>query len=381
MPQLQEYFGAGVSAVQLTLSLFLLGFAAGQLVCGPFSDRFGRRPVLLVGLGVFTAAGLACAASTSIPLLVGARFVQGMGASVGPILARAVVRDLFVGRRASAALSQITQVMILAPLLAPTLGGYMLVFFGWPAIFLVLTGFGVLLAYMCWRYLPETLPAPAAEGGRLSHLREGLRAVVTHRSSLRYALTICFSYGGLFAYISGSPFVFIDGFGVDEQHFGYYFALTATALLAGATVNRALLSRHAPATLIRWSVRLLAAAGVTLFALVWFGLGGLAGVIAPMMAYLFSLGLVQPNATAAAMAPHGRLAGVSSSVIGSLQTAGGALAGYVVGAMYDHTAFSLAATVAALSVLTLAVAGGRGAGADLDPSLKVAPRQPLPTEA
>ena len=359
MPQLQQEFRAGVSAVQLTLSVFLAGFALGQVVCGPASDRWGRRPVLLAGLSLFTLAGFVCAGSDSLPMLVASRFVQGAGASVGPVVARAIVRDRFDSRRGAAVLSQMTQVMIIAPLLAPTLGGYLLVHLGWPAIFLVLGVSGALMCLLCWRYLPETArerraetdPGPARAGG-------GLREVLKHRASLRHALTTCFAYAGMFAYVGSSPFVLMDGFGVAEQSFGFFFALTAAALLVSATVNRSLLKRRTPPLLIlRRGVLIIFAAGLGLGLAAWFGLGGLAGVLVPMMAYMFGQGLVMPNATAAAMAPHGQSAGVVSSVMGGLQTAAGALAGYLVGAFYDHTSLSLALTVAAFAALTLLASG------------------------
>lgn len=352
MPQLQRAFGADVASVQLTLSLFLLGFACGQLVSGPLSDRIGRRPVLLAGLALFTVTGVLCAASPSLPLLVLFRCLQGMGASVGPVISRAVVRDRFDSREGSAVLSQITQIMIVAPLIAPTIGGYLLVYTGWPAIFLALGVAGVLLWLACWRLLPETGQRPPADTARPS-LAEGFRSVLSHRASLRHALTVCFSHAGMFAYISGSPFVFIEVFGVQRENFGYYFAATAVCLMLGATANRMSLGRLAPAVLLRRGLFLVFGAGLLLLALSWFGAGGIAGVVAPMMLYLFGLGLVQPNATAAAMAPHGKLAGVSSSVIGSMQTLGGALAGYCVGAFYQHTSLSLAATVAVLGTLAL----------------------------
>ncbi|MBV9927346.1 MAG: multidrug effflux MFS transporter [Acidobacteria bacterium] len=359
MPELQQAFRAGVSSVQLTLSIFLTGFALGQIICGPLSDRWGRRPVLLAGLALFTLAGLACAGSTSLGMLVAARFLHGMGASVGPVVARAIVRDRFDSRRASAVLSQITQVMIVAPLLAPTLGGYLLVNLGWPAIFTVLGVSGALFTLACWRFLPETARAKdEGEGVKAPAVRESLRAVLRHRESLRHALTTCFAYAGMFAYVGSSPFVLIDGFGVKEENFGYFFAMTAVALLVAATVNRALLKRQTPSLLIlRRGVLILFAAGASLALACWFGVGGLAGVIVPMIAYMFGQGLVMPNATAVAMAPHGESAGVVSSLMGALQTGGGALAGYLVGAFYDHTPLSLGVTVAVFATLSLLANG------------------------
>ncbi|MET0650652.1 MAG: multidrug effflux MFS transporter, partial [Pyrinomonadaceae bacterium] len=360
MPQLQETFGASVSSVQLTLSIFLAGFALGQVFCGPLSDRWGRRPVLLAGLALFTLAGLVCAGSTSLTMLLAARFVQGAGASVGPVVARAIVRDRFDSRRGASVLSQMTQVMIVAPLLAPTLGGYLLVHMGWPAIFVVLGASGALMSVICWRYLPETVrPLQVADvEAPKTKTRGSLREVLKHRESLRHALTTCFAYAGMFAYVGSSPFVLMDGFGVAEEDFGYYFAMTATALLISATVNRSLLKRNTSSLLIlRRGVLVVFGAGVSLALAAWLGVGGLAGVLVPMMAYMFGQGLLMPNATAAAMAPHGESAGLISSLMGALQTAGGALAGYLVGAFYDHTPISLAVTVAAFASMTLLASG------------------------
>ena len=368
MPQLQDSFGAGVSSVQLTLSIFLAGFALGQVVCGPLSDRWGRRPVLLAGLSLFALAGFVCAGSSSLAMLVASRFAQGAGASVGPVVARAIVRDRFDSRRAAAVLSQMTQVMIVAPLLAPTLGGYLLVHSGWPAIFVVLGVSGALMSLICWRFLPETArPSGAAEDEvKGQSVGDSLLQVFNHTPSLRHALTTCFAYAGMFAYVGSSPFVLMDGFGVAEENFGYFFALTATALLVSATVNRTLLKRHTPSLrILRRGVFVIFAAGVSLALAAWFGVGGLAGVLVPMMGYMFGQGLLMPNATAAAMEPHGESAGVISSVMGALQTAGGALAGYLVGAFYDHTSLSLAVTVAAFAGLTLLASGlSRVRGAD-----------------
>jgi DHA1 family bicyclomycin/chloramphenicol resistance-like MFS transporter len=323
-------------------------------VCGVVADRIGRRPVLLAGVALFAAAGVACAASPSLPVIIGARLVQGLGASVGPILARAVVRDCYDSRQASGVLSQITQVMVAAPIVAPTVGGLLLLAFGWQAIFLTLGAAGLLLWLVAWRTLDETLPAAVRTGERVPVLAS-YAAVLSHRESLRHGLTACFSYGGMFAYISGSPFVLIDALGVPRSLFGVLFALPALAVMAGATLNRRWVTRVGPAALLHRGVLLVAGAGVVLLVLGWWEIGGVAGVIVPMMAYMLGMGLVQPNATAAALAPHGRMAGVTSSLIGSAQTAAGAVAGSLVGAFYDHSPRSLAVAVCAAALLTLLV--------------------------
>jgi len=352
MPQLQKIFGVDVAAAQLTLSLFLLGYAVGQILCGPLSDRFGRRPVLLCGVAIFTLAGLLCATSTSLTMLVVWRCLQGLGASVGPIISRAIIRDRYDSRDGAGIMSQMTQIMIVAPLVAPTLGGYLLVHQGWQAIFCVLALCGVMLWLACWRWLPETLP-PGQDGARgWVQLGKGLRSVVTHRASQRHILTSCFAYGGMFAYISGSPFVLIKVFGIPEQQFGIYFGLTAMCLMAGATLNRRWLVYMVPTVILQRGVTAVLLAGVAIGLLAFLHVGGVAGMIVPMMLYLFGQGLVQPNAMAAAMEPHGEVAGVASSVMGSLQTLTSAVAGYAVGACFNGTSLSLGLTVAFLATLT-----------------------------
>lgn len=356
LPALQEAFGADVAAVQLTLGLFMVGYGVGQVISGPLSDAVGRRPVLLGGVVVFTGAGFAASGAASLPALVGVRLAQGLGASVGPTLTRAIVRDLFTGREGSGRLSQITQVMVLAPMLAPLIGGYVLLVSGWRSIFLLLGTLGAAIGVAAWRRLPETLPpAERGDGGRLARVLGGYRAVAGHAASVRFILAASFSYAAMFAYVSGSPFVFIEVFGVPEQHFGFLFALTAISLLAGATLNRRLVARHSPESLLRGATAVLLAAGVLLPPLAALRLGGAAGVasvLGPMMLYMAALGVVQPNAMVAAMAGHPRTAGVVSSLIGGLQTLLAALAGYLVGLFYAHDALSLALTVAAGAVLT-----------------------------
>lgn len=354
MSELQRIFNADVSSVQLTLSLFLIGFAIGQIICGPVSDRIGRKPVLVVGLIVFTLAGIMCAVSYSLPMLIIGRFIQGFGASVGPIIARAIIRDIFNSEEASSVLSQITQVMIVAPIIAPTIGGVLLTTFGWHSIFVILGTCGALLLLVSWRKLPETLPKESIEP-QTNSIWKNFAIVLSHRSSLRHILAAAFSYAGMFAYISGSPFVFMDVFGISEEHFGFYFAITALAVMVGASINRFLIKRFSSLTLLRYGVYLLLSAGILLAVLVFFGIGGLIGVMFPMWFYMLTLGLIQPNATANAMAPHGKLAGVSSSLIGFLQTAGGALTGYLVSVFYDHSPMSLAITVCVMAVLTFLI--------------------------
>lgn len=362
--RLQSVFTADAAQVQLTLTLFLAGYAVGQFVCGPLADHFGRRPVLLGGLLLFTLSGFACAFSASLAALTVLRLVQGAGASVGPVLSRAMVRDLFTHREAAGVLSHITQVMVLAPIVAPILGGYLLAGFGWRSIFLVLGAWGAAAALACWWRLPETLP-PGERAPTYALFGASLRSyriIITTRESLPFILATCAAFGGLFAYVSGSPFVFAEVYGISQAHFGYYFAVPALALMAGAAVNRVLLRRCEPELLLRIGAGLLLLAGGILLALLRAGQGSVVALLGPLMLYMFGLGLVGPNATALALKYHGARAGAASSLMGAFQTMAGALSGLVVGMFYNGTPASLVVTVAVCSMLSFGASLVRGTG-------------------
>ena len=355
---LQKFFasqGNTLSAGEVgpVISAFLAGYAGGQLICGPIADRIGRRPVLLWGLLIFTIAGFACTWSQTLQQLIFFRFLQGLSGSVGPTLARAMVRDKYSRQEAAGVLSQITQAMILAPVLAPILGALLLTY-GWRAVFAALGVIGVYLVVVCTLKLPETLPK-REEGDVTGRVIQNFRAVFAHRGSRPYIFAVGFSYSGLFAYILGSPDVFMEkGFGLAPQPYSYLFAVIAFSLMVGATINRKLLPRLGAITLLRRGAMTLFISGVALLVLAWL-YPSIPGVTIPMMGYLFALGLVAPNGTALAMEPHGKLAGVVSSIIGFLQTAGGAVAGQIVNHFFEGSPKSLAAVVAFLATMTMLI--------------------------
>ncbi|BDI30626.1 Bcr/CflA family drug resistance efflux transporter [Capsulimonas corticalis] len=345
LPQLRHLFHAGAAQAQLTLTLFLVGYAISQIFCGPLSDARGRKPVLLWGILLFTLGGIGCALSPSLPILIAFRFLQGLGAGVGPVLSRALVRDTYDRTEATVVFSHITQVMIVAPIIAPTIGGALLTHVGWPAIFVLLAIAGAALWFAVKRGIQEpdhaglTVLTPA-------ELLARYKLFLGNPTCVANMLIFCFAYAGLFAYVAGSPFVLMEVFGIPKAQFGVYFAITAVALLCGATLNKTLVRRqYSHAALLRLGVATVTASGALLFAASWLHWGGVAWVIVPMMGYLFGIGVTSPHAMAAAMEPYPQMAGVTSSLIGSLQTAGGGLAGALVAAFYTHTTQSLGVVV------------------------------------
>jgi MFS transporter, DHA1 family, multidrug resistance protein len=347
LPELARIFAAGADEMQWTLSGFLLGFAAGQLFCGPLADRFGRRPLLLVGLAIFSMGGFGCALSQNVSWLIACRFLQGVGACVGPILGRAIVRDLFDRHRSARMLSHMSVVMSVAPLLAPILGGYLLEFIGWRAIFVLLGVAGLAILAAVVLRLGESLAQPDPHALRPGRLLNNYRVFFSSRSALGFAAVSCLLFCGLFSYISAAPFVYIEVFGVPSDTFGYFFAIPALSLVGGGFANAALLRYWSGERLLQAGLLIVLLSGLCMLAAALAGIG-VFGAVLPVMLYVFGLGLITPNAMAAAMEPHPTMAGIVSSLIGCLQMAGAAIAGWIASTFYDHTAVPMAASVLSL---------------------------------
>ena len=348
-PALARHFAARPGEVQGTLATFLLFFALGQGVVGPLSDRYGRRPPLLLGLALFVLASLACGLAGSIGVLTVARLFQGLGACAGMVIARAVVRDLFEAREAARFFATLMLVTGLAPMLAPLLGGVLLLRYGWESIFWLLAGLGLagLAATMAW--LPETRPAGAPRHGPLGALR-------TYRdllSDARFTSTAGISalgMGGLFAYIAGSPFVFIELLGVAEDRYGALFGLNALGMVGCAQLGARLVDRLGPARLLRGATLAMALAGTALVAAALAGTASVWWTASPLFLYVAALGIVLPNAAALALAPFRERAGTASAMMGMLQFGAGAAVAAMLGAVGAASALPMALAVAGSGV-------------------------------
>ena len=358
-PAIAREFGVRPDIAQLTLSLFLVGFASSQIVFGALSDAFGRRRVLLAGLVLFSAAGAACALSSAIELLLLARFLQGFAASAAPVIARAMVRDTQATADAARTLSTIMSVLAIAPMIAPLLGAALLAQFGWAAIFAALSCLGIALSLLTAITLAETLPPDRRNRLSFDALRRGIaRYFSTPETRVPTAL-ICLSFIGQFSFISNSPFVLIDGYGVSPERFGVYFGTTALALMVGSIIGRRLLKRRPPAHVLVFGALGLCAGGVLMLVGVRVPSLGALGLIAPMVVYCTGVGMAFPSATAIAMERVADIAGIASAILGSLQMFSGALAGYLVGRAGGSDPTVLACVVAAAGTLAAVLAWNR----------------------
>jgi MFS transporter, DHA1 family, multidrug resistance protein len=335
LPDLASSLSAEAGPAQLSIGLFLAGFALAQLACGPLSDRFGRRPVLLAGLGLFAAAGLGCAAAPTLPVLLACRVLQGVGACAGTVLARAIIRDLFAGEAAAARLAQAAAIMALAPILAPTLGTLVLVASGWRAIFLLLGLGGLTLALIVGLGLAETVPAKDRHALTPRTLARNAAGFLRCRPALGNALVVAFLFGGMFGYVAASPFALMGVLGVGPAAYAGIFALTGLGILAGALTAPRLIRAAGRGRVVLGGLVIGAAAGLALLAVAVAGRPDVPTVVALVALYTFTRGLVIPVATAAAMEPMGHAAGLASGLLGAMQMAGAALAASIVGVFGD----------------------------------------------
>lgn len=340
MPGLARDFAADTGTVQLTLSLFLIGFAFAQLVYGPLSDRFGRRPVILGGLLLFVGATILCAHARSIEELILARILQAMGACAGPVLARAVVRDLWRREDAARVLSIMAGAMAVAPAIAPVVGGWLLLVSDWRAIFWALAGFVALLLAMCVAGLRETNTRPDPLATRPGRLLANARSITASRVFWGYVLTFAGAYSGLFSFLSGAPFVLIELFGIPADHFGYYFLVPVFGYMAGTLLSSRLSPRLGLDRTIRLGLGILVIAAGSMAVMGWLRpqIGwhpGAAAIVAPIGLYMIGTGLIMPNAMAGALGPFAAMAGAASAVMGFVQMMLAALFGTLVGHAFD----------------------------------------------
>ncbi len=354
-PTLQREFAGNPGLVQATLSLFFVGLAIGQGIYGPISDRFGRKLPLYIGIALYIAGSIMAALTPSLEGLVIARFVQGIGGCAGMVIARAIVRDLFDERDSARMLTTLMLVMGLAPILAPVIGGQLLTAFGWQSIFWVLTGFGVCCLILTAVALRESLPSEKRQPGGVMVALRNYWFLARDLRFLAYVLTGTSVMAGMFAYIAGSPFVFIELHGVPAERYGFLFGLNAVGLIAASQINHRLLARYSGRAILRASTMGFAAAAVLVGINALTGIGGFIGLLVPLFFSVASLGFIAPNTTAAAMAMHGRIAGAASAFLGILQFGVGAVVAALVGVLADGSARPMGLIIAACGLSALAL--------------------------
>jgi DHA1 family bicyclomycin/chloramphenicol resistance-like MFS transporter len=348
LPTIVAAFDTGAATAQLTVTLFLAGLAASQLFWGPLSDRLGRRRVLLAGLTVYTLAGAACAFVPGIRTLIVARVVQALGAGSGPVIARAIVRDLYEPARAARILAAMGTAQALTPILAPIIGGWVHALAGWQAVFVVQGAFGGVFLLTAAGVVPETNVYAGASATESAGRR--LAVLLAHPRYLAYVAVAALMFGGQFAFITGSSFALVGVLGISPTVYGLCFAAVATGLMAGNFVSVKIGPRFGIDALLRAGTTIGAAAGVVMATLAWAGVTTVASVIGPMFGFAFGLGFVLPNAAAGAIGPFPRMAGLASAVLGFVQLTGSAIYAVGVSRFYDATLRPMSTAVATAGV-------------------------------
>ncbi|MGU9866960.1 MULTISPECIES: multidrug effflux MFS transporter [Kluyvera] len=337
--------------VELTITGFLIGFSFAQLIWGPISDRIGRRIPLFIGMVLFVIGSAGCALSSDMPQIVFWRVFQAFGACTGPMLARAMIRDLYARTRAAQMLSTLVIISAIAPVVGPLLGGQIVTIASWRAVFWLLVVMGAAMFIALW-WLPETLPGEKRLTTPISSAFGNYASLLKNREFMRYTLCVSFFYVAAYAFIAGSPFVYISYYHVDPQHYGWLFAVNIIGVMALSSVNRRLVQRHPLHTLLRVAAFVAALATVLLALSVKTHMGGMVAMVLTIFIFFSMNGIVAAASTAAALdTVPSNLAGSASALIGSLQYGSGIVSSLLLSVFSDGTPWAMAWIMMAFTLL------------------------------
>jgi DHA1 family bicyclomycin/chloramphenicol resistance-like MFS transporter len=319
MPTMADEFGAADSTMQLAVTLFIICFAGSQLFYGPASDRYGRRPLLLLGLGIFIAGSLLALSATSVEMLIAGRVLQGLGGGAGPAIGQAIVLDIYGRERAGRVIGLMAIALPLAPAVAPIIGGFLHDAFGWHSVFITLATLGAILAVAYRAVLPETNRRAKGDVRGLGGLASEYRQLLSNRTFATYALIMGLMFGGQLVFISSSSFVLIDELGLSARMYGLSFAFVAAGIMGGATLAARLVPRSSAHRVVMLGVTTATGASALLALLALGDVHHVAAVLGPMFFVAVGLGLTRAPAMASALVPFTAIAGLASATLGFSQ--------------------------------------------------------------
>lgn len=352
LPTMTSALSTTDAMLQLTLTTFVIGLAAGQLIVGPLSDTFGRRMPLLAGVAIYVGASVVAALSPSVEVLIAARFVQALGAAAGIVTARATVRDLFSGTAMTKFFSMLMLVVGCAPILAPIIGGQILNWTSWRGVFWLLTAFGALLFVVIAFALPEPLPRRRRSAAGMASVLRTYGTLLRERSFLGYALTSGLIFAALFAYISGSSFVLQGIYGLSAQEYSFVFGAGGIGIVVMGQINGRIVGRFTERSLLATGVSVAALGSCCMVLAAVLGLGMIA-LLVPLIFVVSCVGLIMPNSMSLALANHPNTAGSASALLGVLQFAVGGISAPLVSLGGKDTAVPMAVTMAAFALAAL----------------------------
>jgi len=344
-PAMAKDLNTTITQIQLSLTAYLIGIAAGQLLYGPLLDRFGRKPPLYAGLLVYIVSSAGCAFSTSIESLMAMRFLQALGGCVGMVAAQTLVRDLFPTNKMPHAFSSITLVIAVSPMVAPTVGGYLTAAWGWPSVFWTLATLTLLIVAGIYWLLPEGKKADASLSLKPRAVLKNFYGVTKEPQFIIYTLAGGIAMSAPFAYIAASADVFMNVYGWSEREYGWIFAIIASGIIGTAQLNHLLLKRYTSQQLVNYTFFYQTIVGTLLIAGTWAGWYDKWVLVAMVFLFLAGQGLTGPNSSALALAPFSRHAGSAASLLGSFRMTIGGLVSAWVSAWHDGTALPMAVTM------------------------------------
>ncbi|MBM4555067.1 Bcr/CflA family efflux MFS transporter [Rhodococcus hoagii] len=350
LPDIAAALDSTASGAQLTITGTLVGLALGQLVIGPLSDSLGRKRPLLAGIALHVASSLVAVFATSIAMLGAVRVLQGVGAAAAAVVTMAMVRDLFSDKAVAVVISRLMLVLGVAPVIAPSVGGALLVALDWRGIFVVLALVGVSIALVAVLALPETLPRERRRPGGLLPVVRTYRGLLRDRTFVALTFASSIVMAALFAYVSGAPFVYQDQFGLDQQQFAIVFSAGAFSMIGATQLNVRLLRRWSPQQIVQASLTAAVTFGIVAVVVAHFQIGGLPGFVAALWIMLGAVCFVLPNAPALALTRHGEAAGTAAALLGSMQYAVGAVVAPLVGLLGNTDTALVASMTACLAV-------------------------------
>ena len=351
LPEMAESLSTSAATIQQTVSVYLIGFACAQLIVGPLSDRFGRRPILISCYALFSLASLICALANDANLLIIGRFIQSLGGCAGVLISRAIVRDVFSPKEMGQVMSYMVTGFSMAPLIAPAIGGFIGIYYGWRSLFFILAGIGFTL--MLWTYLKfkETNQELNPKATQFKQVIRNYASLLNNKHFLCYFLVVSTSVAGVLTYTSASSFVLIEVLGVPAQYYGLLFSITALGMFLGSILS-AKLSRKLGSELTTWyGCLLLILGGMALAIFPFLGVVSVLTIVGSMFIYALGNGVVMPSAMTLAIMPFPKKAGASAALVGCSQSALGALCGYIASLLYNQTAIPMTSIIGLMSLL------------------------------
>jgi len=360
-PDIARSLGTTVSYVSLSLSSFFIGISVGQFLYGPLLDRYGRKKPLQIGLLIYLLASVGCTFAASAGMLIVLRLLQALGGCVGMVASRAMVRDLFPVKDNARIFSLLMLVVAISPIIAPTLGGYLTAVAGWQSIFIALSVMGTCILLLAYKFLPESREPDPSYSLRPATILQKFGQVIKEPQFYTYAFTGACASSGMYAYIAGSPGVFMELFKVSEKQYGWIFALIAMGLIGASQLNSVLLRIYKSEQVIRVALFCQSITGIILFLGTWFHLLELFSTIFFIFIFLCCQGFTFPNSSALSLAPFATLAGSASALLGGIQMSIGAFTSALVSVLSNHTALPMTGVMAccAITSFTILMIGSR----------------------